>query len=144
MNSARLRTIVFIAAVGAIIPAAAGAYAVSDPSGQLSNPPITMPQVPIGTFSPNWTSFFNNLPIQSFISSLQSAAGGTVSGNSLPSLPAYTMPTGGQDVLATMDNWTSVHLGFRISLLITAILGIFSWVLGFVKAIIDWLIGFLK
>jgi hypothetical protein len=127
-------------------PMIAGAYALPAGSGQASNNGVTIPQLPAGTFSPDWTSFLNNLPFQGFITSLQSAGQSVMAGSSVSGvgLPTSAVSGATQGLLTGLDAWSAAHLGFRFSALLFAILGIFSWVLGIAKSAVDWLIGFLK
>ena len=128
------------------MPAIAGAYAVSgggDISASNGSGQVNLPQLPANTFNLNWTSFINTLPGQGFISSLQSA-GTTAVQNSIIDTPSTINTASGHAVLQQFDDWTSAHFGFRISVIILAVLNVFLWILALIKAIVDWLIGFLK
>ncbi len=144
MKSAALRTVVALTVLSAALPALAGAYAITDPNAApvASGPSISLPQIPAGTFNLNWDNFLNALPFQGFVNSLQ----GIGSGNSvIPSPTTFTSaPAGNPNVFGSIDAWTSEHLGFQISGLIMAALGILVWVLGLVKSIVEWLIGLLR
>ncbi|MGC9968921.1 MAG: hypothetical protein ABSC29_04320 [Minisyncoccia bacterium] len=52
--------------------------------------------------------------------------------------------TGIQNAFQQFDSWLYGIAGFHISGFFTAILSIFSWLLGIVKSIVDWLLGAIK
>ena len=126
---------IFLGAAGVAL-----AYALPQSGG------VELPQAATGTFNVNWQSFVNNLPVQGFINSLQAAGQNIVNGNvgnSEPSNPSVLSETG-QQVLQSIDGWSMAHLGFKLSSVFLAILGVFSWILRLAKSIVDWLINFLK
>ena len=133
-----------VAAAIILMPSVAGAYAVSGGGDISSGGQVNLPQLPPNTFNLNWTNFVNTLPVQGFINSLQSA-GTTAVQNSLESaVPTGIDTSAGHAVLQQFDDWTSAHLGFRISVVILAVLNVFSWILALMKTAVDWIIGFLK
>lgn len=92
---------------------------------------------------------FNGLlsPLQNFIESIRS-----INANSIPQLgPTSFSPslnptnsfitTNAQGAIQQFDTWFYGVAGFHIIGLLTAILGIFSWLLGLVKNVVDWLLG---
>jgi len=88
---------------------------------------------------------FNGLlaPFENFIHSINSA-GNTVPQISPPTSggPFTQQISGGvQGGLQRFDAWFYGVAGFHVLNLFTAILNIFSWLLGFVKGIVDWLLS---
>jgi len=140
-----------ISAVGAIAFMAsagmAGAYTVSGSSAPSSaNFNISLPAVSAGTFTVDWSSFLNNLPVQPFLNSLQSAGSAAVQSiqNTQATVPTNINIANGQGIVNQIDDWTQRNLGFRLSALLTAFFGIVSWVLSLAKDIIDWLLKFVN
>jgi hypothetical protein len=143
MNRAVFRTLAVAAIIVVFLPAIAGAYSVSDSTQQSGG--VNLPQLPTSAFNINWTDFLNNLPVQSFLSSLESAGQNMLTQTSSPvGGMNFTMPAQGQNVIQQVDAWSTEHLGFRLSALFLAFLNVISWTLGVVKTIVDWLIGFLR
>ncbi len=118
------------------------AYAVPTGTGEATG--TSLREAPTGTFTIDWNSFLNGLPVESFIQSLQSV-GQNVAGSSVKTIvPQAVSSDTAKNMLSPMDDWTSSHLGFRFSSLMNTVLGILSWTLGIAKTIVDWLINFLK
>jgi hypothetical protein len=120
----------------------ASAYSINQSTTNQATNAINLPQLPAGTFNLDWAGFLNSLPFQNFFASLKSASTSTAN-NSSQIVTTNTTSGSGKMVLQQIDDWTSVHLGFRFSELFGAVLGALSWVLGFAKGIVDWLLNFL-
>jgi len=91
-------------------------------------------------------------PFEGFIKSVNGIG-------SLGRLPTYQVPASGppassimpqqgsfiaqwvRNAFQSFDNWLYGILGFHISGLLTAVLNIFSWLLGIVKGAVDWFLG---
>jgi len=102
----------------------ARAYSISGSSG--SGPDL-------GSFTAPFENFFRSINnVGSVNISIPQQVGGS-SGSLLV--------TGIQNAFGQFDNWLYGIAGFHISGFFTAILSIFSWLLGLVKGIVDWLLS---
>jgi hypothetical protein len=115
----------------------AGAYGVSSTDPNIGP---NIPQLPIQNLNSNWANFFQSLPIQNFITSLETAGGTSI--NQELTAPQAINGITPQSIFQVIDNWTTVNLGFRFSSLFAFTLQLIEWVLAIAKAIIDWLLTF--
>lgn len=83
-------------------------------------------------------------PFKNFINSINSVGTTAIRiGTPAPVVLPPAVQAGAQNAFQRFDAWLFGIVGFHISGFLAAILGIFSWILGVVKSVVDWLLGLL-
>ena len=135
MEQARAGRIGLIAVIGCV------AFALTAHAYPLPGSGSVSASVPTVASSDLWSSIA--APFENFAGSLQSVGNPTAN---LPSSSTSTpvpenVTTGIRDAFRSFDAWLYGIAGFHILAIVTVFLDILSWILGFVKHIVDWALG---